>query len=294
MNTPDSLQALSTDLDHWGIDYQLNRQRLVLQIPPLKAQLVASALKVPYSPQQAELEISLMSSPELFTTPLAHALNPDLICLDMDGVLINVQDSYDAAILATVKQLARLALTRNDIHALRQQGGFNNDWLLTQELLTQRGHHLSLSLIRQVFQGFYLGQTDADGKGQPGFVATEHSYLTDAMVNKLQSCSSAIVTGRPRSEAEAGAKLCQLTDSFIVSADDVSQPKPDPQGIALACQHFASQRPWMLGDTVDDMAAAQAAGALAIGVGAANREALYKAGALLVIDCINDLEVLLP
>ena len=46
----------------------------------------------------------------------------------------------------------------------------------------------------------------------------------------------------------------------------------------------------MMGDTPDDMAAANGAGALAIGIGS---ESLYDFGADLVLESVNELEELL-
>lgn len=69
----------------------------------------------------------------------------DVLLFDMDGVLIDVSDSYRTATRATVQfyleRLLGLApfagdlVSRDDVAALKLAGGFNNDWDLTTALI---------------------------------------------------------------------------------------------------------------------------------------------------------------
>jgi HAD superfamily hydrolase (TIGR01549 family) len=65
---------------------------------------------------------------------------------------------------------------------------------------------------------------------------------------------------------------------FAITADDVTHPKPDPEGLlqALARLSIPSDQAVYIGDTIHDLRAARAAGVTAIGVtwGAATREQL--------------------
>jgi HAD superfamily hydrolase (TIGR01548 family) len=53
------------------------------------------------------------------------------IVLDIDGVLVDVGDSYRRAITETVERLYGESFPDDAIQALKNAGGFNNDWELT-------------------------------------------------------------------------------------------------------------------------------------------------------------------
>jgi HAD superfamily hydrolase (TIGR01548 family) len=53
------------------------------------------------------------------------------VVLDIDGVLVDVADSYRRAITETVERLYGEAFPDEGIQALKNAGGFNNDWELT-------------------------------------------------------------------------------------------------------------------------------------------------------------------
>ena len=60
----------------------------------------------------------------------------DAVVLDVDGVLVDVADSYRRAIVETVvrEHDADAGLVRAAIQPLKNAGGFNNDWLVTDAL----------------------------------------------------------------------------------------------------------------------------------------------------------------
>ena len=108
--------------------------------------------------------------------------------------------------------------------------------------------------------------------------------------------TSAIVTGRPRKEAEQGVEQLNIKPTHIISADDVKQQKPDPEGLLSIMRKNRIKRTWFCGDTVDDMQAGTQAGCVCVGIGAKTPEAienLYRAGADVVLENINQLETLL-
>ncbi len=55
----------------------------------------------------------------------------DGVVLDIDGVLIDVEDSYRRAIAETIERLYGESFPEDAIQALKDAGGFNNDWELT-------------------------------------------------------------------------------------------------------------------------------------------------------------------
>ena len=58
-------------------------------------------------------------------------MNVDAVVLDIDGVLVDVADSYRRAIVESVEQVYGDSIGNADIQAFKNAGGFNNDWELT-------------------------------------------------------------------------------------------------------------------------------------------------------------------
>jgi HAD superfamily hydrolase (TIGR01548 family) len=53
------------------------------------------------------------------------------VVLDVDGVLVDVADSYRRAVVETVETVHGETLPKADLQAFKDAGGFNNDWELT-------------------------------------------------------------------------------------------------------------------------------------------------------------------
>ncbi|GAA0248366.1 TIGR01548 family HAD-type hydrolase [Haladaptatus pallidirubidus] len=58
-------------------------------------------------------------------------MNADAVVLDIDGVLVDVADSYRRAIIESVSRVYGDTIPKEDIQAFKDAGGFNNDWELT-------------------------------------------------------------------------------------------------------------------------------------------------------------------
>ncbi|WP_135306233.1 TIGR01548 family HAD-type hydrolase [Haloarcula amylovorans] len=55
----------------------------------------------------------------------------DAVVLDIDGVLVDVADSYRRAVIESVERVYGDSIERADIQRFKDAGGFNNDWELT-------------------------------------------------------------------------------------------------------------------------------------------------------------------
>ncbi|MFT5451429.1 MAG: histidinol-phosphate aminotransferase [Enterobacterales bacterium] len=270
---------------------------LVLQLPNLQSSAVESFLAKnnimvrSFTGSMSNcLRITIPYDIDKLSKLLQQALYPDLVCLDMDGVLIDTSGSYDATVIATVKTLSGTTITTTDIEQLKSTAGFNNDWVLSQKLLSDLGVELELDEIINVFQRIYLGDSLGGGLVQNETIILSQS-LTELI--KASSTTFAIVTGRPLMEAKAGAKFIGLENLDLISLDCVENAKPSPEGINRL-QNKYSTSSWMCGDNPDDMQAALASNSLAIGItGNSNKskqQALYQAGADIVLNDINELE----
>ncbi|SEO52682.1 haloacid dehalogenase superfamily, subfamily IA hydrolase, TIGR01548 [Halogranum amylolyticum] len=58
-------------------------------------------------------------------------MNADAVVLDIDGVLVDVADSYRRAIVESVDRVYGKTIDIEDIQRFKDAGGFNNDWELT-------------------------------------------------------------------------------------------------------------------------------------------------------------------
>jgi HAD superfamily phosphatase len=76
-------------------------------------------------------------------------MDGDAVVLDVDGVLVDVADSYRRAIVESIETVYGRTIRKADIQAFKDAGGFNNDWELTDAaalfvLATGEGFALSM------------------------------------------------------------------------------------------------------------------------------------------------------
>lgn len=107
---------------------------------------------------------------------------------------------------------------------------------------------------------------------------------------------TAIASGALASEITLILGIAGLRDCFdeIVSSDDVSRGKPDPQGFSLACSRLAARRPGLdagscvaIEDSLGGLEAARRAGMITVAV--TNTHAAPDLEADLVVDSLEEL-----
>ncbi len=206
----------------------------------------------------------------------------DLIVFDMDGVLVDVSESYRAAIQETVKHFTGEEPARAEIQEWKDRGGFNDDWHLSHQMIHARGGRTTHAEVVDYFQQIFLGD------GSNGLIVRERWIAQDGLFERLSAKHTlAIFTGRLRWEAKLTLdRFTKITFDPIVGADDVSRLKPDPEGLLKICAAVEHGKCWYLGDTIDDARAAHAAGVPFIGVG----HGYLGDGAMTVLEDINGLE----
>lgn len=105
----------------------------------------------------------------------------------------------------------------------------------------------------------------------------------------------AIITGKDRPRTLETLGLFGLSHFFraVVTPDDEPEPKPSPDGVLWICRLVGVAAPdsIVVGDSLLDMQASRASGALTVGCswGVAQREALYTEGAGFVADSVDEL-----
>ncbi len=227
---------------------------------------------------------------------LRTTLRPEALLFDLDGVLADVSRSYRSAILQTATGYG-VELAAADITAAKRAGDANDDWSLTWSLLAARGIDARLEEVTERFEALYQGTADA-----PGLRANESLILSRERLAELgRVLPLGIVTGRPRADAERFLTERGVRDLFqVVVCREDAPLKPNPAPLRSALEALGLERAWYLGDTVDDVRAARAAGLLPLGVVApgedvaSTRETLGAAGAARTLETLETLFALLP
>ena len=217
-----------------------------------------------------------------------------MLVFDMDGVLADVRDSYLSAISLTVDHFTSAPAPRETIDHYKQAGGWNNDWQLAHELIRQAGQKIPYDQVVSVFQQIFLGDNF------DGLILKEKWIPQDDCLERLgQTNRLAIFSGRPRAEIDFTLKRFApgVIWACIVGDEDVSRPKPAPDGLRMVAEWTKSQNLAYVGDSVDDARSARASNVSFIGVAERNQASLAQAlcaeGATAVVESVNELEEVL-
>ena len=211
-----------------------------------------------------------------------------LLVFDMDGVLVDVTESYRETIAQTVEHFTGTRIPNEMIQQFKNQGGWNDDWRLTHHIVTGVGIEATFEEVKAHFQSIFLGD------GTDGLMLRERWVARPGMLAELnRQFRFALFTGRPREEAVMTLHRFAPEILFdpIVAMEDVGNHKPAPDGL------LGMQAAFYIGDTLDDARCAKAAHVPFIGI-AAPSNPLYvdlvflfqEAGAYAIVDDINYLE----
>ena len=212
-----------------------------------------------------------------------------MLVFDMDGVLVDVTDSYRETVVLTVQHFTGKTISRDSIQDYKNQGGWNNDWLLSQKICRDLGVEIPYADVVEYFNYLFLDQ---------GMIHRERWLPRDGLLDRLsEKFEFAIFTGRTTEEAEITLEREGLRDRFLlVSANDVECEKPAPDGLLKIAALRPSKKLLYVGDTVDDARCAKAARVPFIGVAARHSprreelvELLQLEGAIQVIEDINEI-----
>ncbi len=213
----------------------------------------------------------------------------ETVLLDMDGVLVDVRGSFRRAIDETVAALGGAPPPPGRVQAMKDAGGFNNDWVLSHALLREAGHDVPYETVVAAFQRIYRGD-DFDG-----LIATEPALIRTETLEELAGRAHlALVTGRPEADAEWTLRRFgwdALIPVVVGMDEQAGREKPNPWGVVRALERLGmpAETALFAGDTVDDIAAALGAGVVPVGVVppghdlVTHRRTLMTAGARVVL-----------
>jgi HAD superfamily phosphatase len=221
-------------------------------------------------------------------------MSQPILIFDMDGVLVDVTESYRETIARTVEHFTGRRLANAEIQQFKNEGGWNDDWKLSHHIVSTAGGDAPFEEVKAHFQSIF------HGNGADGLMQREQWVARPGMLERLnRQFRFALFTGRQKWEAELTLRRFapELEFSPIVGMDEVQRHKPDPQGLWRILDGNPGATAYYVGDTVDDARCARAAGTPFIGI-AAPANPLYtdlvflfqEQGAYAIVDDINYLE----
>jgi HAD superfamily hydrolase (TIGR01548 family) len=220
-------------------------------------------------------------------------MSKPLLVFDMDGVLVDVTESYLETIARTVEHFTGARPTNEQIQELKNQGGFNDDWILSHHMVQAAGRDAEFETVKAHFQALFLGD------GANGLILREQWVARPGLFERLgEQYRFAIFTGRPQPDARLTLDRFapELTFDPVIGMYDVAHHKPAPDGLVAA-----GPAAFYIGDSVDDARCARAAKVPFIGIAAPSNPRyidliflFHEIGAYAIIDDINYLEEVLP
>ena len=188
----------------------------------------------------------------------ATQFNPKILIFDVDGVLVDVRNTFWLSALQTVRGITGKRATWAELYSWKSKPENNDDWRMVSNWASSLGHQLSYVQARDAFQKYYWGEN-----GKPGNVLKEKVLVTPKQFSKWASRYELnLFTGRTRQEFSYTFERLPAANLFrsIITMDDVKEKKPSPEGLLKILGKRDAKSALYLGDNIDDALAAQAAG----------------------------------
>jgi len=183
---------------------------------------------------------------------------PQILIFDVDGVLVDVRESFWRSALETMRFLTGKRVTWPELYKWKNKPGNNDDWSMVSNWATALGRPTTYEEARDAFQKFYW-----DSNGRPGNVRREKMLVTPKQVERwAQRFELDLFTGRTRQEFTHTFQRWAGTRYFrtVVTMNDVARKKPYPDGLLKILGGRDPSVALYVGDNIDDALAARAAG----------------------------------
>ncbi|MFW6005845.1 MAG: hydrolase [Candidatus Bipolaricaulota bacterium] len=184
--------------------------------------------------------------------------SPEWIVLDIDGVLIGIESSYDLAVKRTVEKLwTKLghdgSISLETIRDFRKKGQFGDDYRVTEGLtlaglnedlkkfveefprgekleciINRTGERVGKEKVKPIFDRIYLGKKDSPS--EYGLWRQEKPLVDTSLLDKVaEQFKLGYITGRSRQELRLASKVLNHELSDAVTREDFL--KPDPRAL---------------------------------------------------------------
>jgi len=187
---------------------------------------------------------------------LGRKLDPKILIFDVDGVLVDVRETYWRSGLQTMQYLTGKKATWAELYEWKSKPGNNDDWNMVSRWATALGVPTTYEEAREVFQSFYWGRD-----GQPGNVIREKLLVTPERIERwARRRELNLFTGRTKQEFAYTFEKWPAARWFrtIITMDD-ARKKPHPQGLRIILAGRDPKTALYVGDNIDDAIAAKAA-----------------------------------
>lgn len=177
-------------------------------------------------------------------------LAPQAILFDMDGVLVDSLDSWWMALNSALKRYKHQEITRDEF------------------MKTYWGHDLKANLKRLQLNPEVAQFCNVTYGNHIDYIRIYPD--TKITLQRLSTYKKAIITNTPTDCARQILKKFNIEPYFqqIITSDDVQKAKPDPEIVFKACERLGvdPKTVILVGDTVSDVKAGQAAGCIVVGL----------------------------
>ncbi len=174
--------------------------------------------------------------------------------IDLDGTLVDTLGDFEAALGATLRELALPVLSRLAIEPMVGKG---TEHLLRSALQAVGAPESAFAAAWDAYHRHYPEINGHHSEVYPGV----REGLTGLRAAGLRL---ACVTNKPRAFAQGLLAAKDLAGHFlhVFGGDDVQRKKPHPEALLAACVALGSEprRTLMVGDSSNDAQAARAAG----------------------------------
>lgn len=178
------------------------------------------------------------------------------LLFDLDGTILDTNELIIQSFMHALQGQTPTPLDREDI--IPQMGR-----PLTEQLQLFSGRDEVTDLVT-LYRTFNFDQHDRYVRAFP------HVKEVLARLHS-RGVQLGVVTSKIRQTTELGLELCGLSPylDVVITIDDVSRPKPDPEGIRLAMSRFGAkpEETIMVGDSHYDIEAGRNAGVTSVAVG---------------------------
>ena len=106
-------------------------------------------------------------------------LDPKILIFDVDGVLVDVRETYWRSGLQTIQHLTGKKPTWAEFHEWKRMPGNNDDWMMVSRWATSLGVPTTYDEARLAFSPFYWGRN-----GKPGNVMKEKLLVTAKLIQR--------------------------------------------------------------------------------------------------------------
>jgi HAD superfamily phosphatase len=221
----------------------------------------------------------------------------EMIVFDVDGVLAEVSESYREGVVQTVEHFTGKRITRELVQDYKNQGGYNNDWLLSQKIASDLGIEIPYQTVVDQFNKLFFGENN------DGLIAREGWFPEPGLLERLgRRYELSLFTGRLQCELDITLRRFAPEIQFdpVVCAEHVNEGKPSPEGLEKIRKCRPGRRLYYVGDTVDDARSASAAQVPFIGIVADSHlsraeilRLFEEERAIAVIENVNQIEEVL-